>query len=275
MEEDIKYRLSPIFRKRGIGFSGYGEYWIRVCDICGYSDALPTYWISSFGRAYNAGVKSGFMTQTISYDYLYISVYRTNGENKRIRMHRLVMLAFNYFEGCEKYEVNHKDGVKSHNWIWNLEWSTRKENMDHAVKCGLASSCEDSYRATISNEQAIFICELLSTGEYLGTEIADMVGCSLFVVRGIARRNSWTMISCNYIFRHRVSKSITNSELNKILEFVFMHDINEYETKADFCRAILYYTEGNDLNYEVKRVILCSIIENPYEYLEKLYNCIY
>lgn len=36
-------------------------------------------------------------------------------------------------------EVNHKDGIKAHCWADNLEWTTKKGNMEHASQIGLAS----------------------------------------------------------------------------------------------------------------------------------------
>lgn len=53
------------------------------------------------------------------------------GKMKRILVHRLVAEAF-IPNPENKPFINHKDGVRSHNHIDNLEWVTQSENMRHS-----------------------------------------------------------------------------------------------------------------------------------------------
>lgn len=58
------------------------------------------------------------------------------GKKKWLSVHRLV--AINFVDNPDnKREVNHKDGDKLNNKAENLEWSTRTENLRHAIKTGL------------------------------------------------------------------------------------------------------------------------------------------
>ncbi len=51
-------------------------------------------------------------------------------------VHRMIAEAF-IPNPQNKPEVNHKDGNRLNNKLSNLEWVTKKENMDHAVATGL------------------------------------------------------------------------------------------------------------------------------------------
>lgn len=68
--------------------------------------------------------------------YLYVHLYKQK-TSKYKTIHRLVAETFILnLEG--KREVNHIDGNKENNIFSNLEWTTPKENIQHAWENGLA-----------------------------------------------------------------------------------------------------------------------------------------
>ena len=140
---------------------------------------------------------------------------------KRIRVHRLMMFIFCYFPGCEELVVNHKDGVKDHNWLWNLEWTTHKENAEHAWEMGLCTPhpCigEDNGHAKLNNNLVMEICEKISKGE-TATSIAKQYDISRSVVTGIKNRTIWRHISCSYDFSNANTKGMDEDTARIICE---------------------------------------------------------
>lgn len=65
-------------------------------------------------------------------------------DNKRItiKLHRAVAIAF-IPNPDNKPEVNHKDGNKENNNVYNLEWNTPKENTLHAYSHGLKENTRE------------------------------------------------------------------------------------------------------------------------------------
>lgn len=93
------------------------------------------YEISSFGKIKNT--KSGKILKLIKNHRGYLKTNLSkNGKLKTVFPHRLV--AESFIENPNNLpQVNHKDGNKENNYVFNLEFCTEKHNMQHAVKNGL------------------------------------------------------------------------------------------------------------------------------------------
>lgn len=103
-----------------------GEFWKPLMFI----PKIEGYEVSSEGRLKDKNGKMYFGHKD-EHGYIRVSI-----NLKLYRMHILVAKTFlpNF---RNKPHVNHKDGKKDNNRLYNLEWSTRSENMQHAYNTGL------------------------------------------------------------------------------------------------------------------------------------------
>lgn len=97
------------------------------------------YEVSSLGRVKTLPKKqNGFKNRLLKpmvnpFGYVYVML----SERKHIFIHRLVAIAF-IKNPNNKPSVNHINGKKDDNYLWNLEWVTRSENCKHAYRTGLS-----------------------------------------------------------------------------------------------------------------------------------------
>ena len=71
-------------------------------------------------------------------------------KRKTYQVHRLVGLTY-ILNPENKPDINHIDGDSLNNWDWNLEWNTKLENMQHAIKMGLLDIHSGDQDITRSN----------------------------------------------------------------------------------------------------------------------------
>ena len=82
-------------------------------------------------------------------------------------VHRLVALAFLDNPESKKY-INHKDGNRLNNFVENLEWSTSKENNNHAFDNGLMSSNQFIILENLVTGELLKFRSISKASEYLG-----------------------------------------------------------------------------------------------------------
>jgi DNA invertase Pin-like site-specific DNA recombinase len=93
----------------------------------------------------------------------------------------------------ERIEVNHKDCNKQNNAASNLEWCSRRENINHAAANGLALIGERNGRAVIDSSAVVLIRNLADIGQSHAA-IASRVGVSRSQVSKIVRRELWAHV---------------------------------------------------------------------------------
>ena len=183
------------------------------------------YLMSNYTRVYS--LKSGkFLRQRIncSTEYAEVSMQCIDGKSRKFNIHRLLMIIFCPNENAESLVVNHRDGNKLNNMLYNLEWATPKYNMEHASSHGLLNPQhgETHTFTKITTKKCIQICELLESRRYQNKKIAEIANVPITIVDSIVQGKAWKHISKNYDLsydKERISKVFTFEELHKICKF--------------------------------------------------------
>lgn len=197
------------------------------------------YLISNYGNVYS-NKSDRLLIQSRDKDgYLYIQLSLKDGI-QGFRTSRLVLMTFNPILNPEDYQANHKDGNKSDNGIWNLEWVTQLENIHHAVRTGLSNQLGEKHHATkLTNEQVHIICKCLEDG-YTYEQICQYMGVPIDeyrkfkdIITKIVDDISWLHISKDYnIVKTRQYKTRYPDNI--------VHDICKYleegKTYRDICK---------------------------------------
>ena len=131
-------------------------------DIDGYEDL---YQVSIFGRVKSfQGDTIKIMKANKSENGYFRVPLSKSGVHKNFGVHVLVARAF-ISNPDLKPEVNHCDGNKTNNCVWNLAWVTGSENHIHALQNGLKKSGADNPCAKLNASQVAEIRRLYQKGD--------------------------------------------------------------------------------------------------------------
>lgn len=108
-------------------------------------EGFENYFISNLGNVknnkFNKEKKLSKSKSTLGYEV--VLLYK-HGKRTLFYVHRLVAIAF-IPNPENKPQVNHIDGNKLNNNVYNLEWNTAKENINHAYDIGLCPKGDNHY----------------------------------------------------------------------------------------------------------------------------------
>lgn len=152
------------------------------------------YRISSLGRIYSykrrdskGRLKGGLFKSTPlgrNGNYKFVTLNK-NGKKISKDVHRLIMETFlvQFKNQC----VNHKNGIKTHNWISNLEWTTQSKNLLHAYRTGLHKGAKGTRIMTWSKARKVRELSKNTPRK----ELAIMFNCSISCIREIIVNITW------------------------------------------------------------------------------------
>lgn len=227
----------------------------------------PYYMISNYGRIWHVYDRR-FLTQNVdSKGYLYKPLATINGM-KNFRIHRLVMMTFCYFPGCENYLVNHKDGIKTNCYILNLEWATYSENIHHAINTGLNPGTR-----VYNDEQVEEVCKLLEQGNLTIQQISETVGVSYSMVQKVQQKRNYTDISDKYNIQPRkINNNLSLEEVEKLCLYYQNNPKNKTVNCDQYCAQALLAIGVQETGYKYLKTAKKILWKETYKYVSCNYN---
>ena len=160
------------------------ETWTAIAGFDG------VYEVSDRGRVKriltSAGARAGrvLIPQAMKRGYLRVTLWK-GGEAKRFLLHRLVALNF---IGNSPLQINHKDGDKNNNAVFNLEFVSPKENIHHAMTTGLRDTRGEKNSQAKLNDKTV---RMIRRSSLSGYRLAKQLNVTQRVISLIRRGLAW------------------------------------------------------------------------------------
>lgn len=184
-----------------------------------------SYQVSSCGRVRSLRSGSPRVLKLAARPDGYLSVWA--GEKSMSLVHRLVAQAF-LGEPPDGMQVNHIDGDKSNNEVRNLEYVTRKQNMQHALRTGLMPrDGADNPSAKATEEQIRQAHQMVSSG--IGVKrVAESLGLPHSVVRHAVNGKTWKHLGLGPVQgipRGRVRSEVRSKAIDMLSQGMHKRDV--------------------------------------------------
>lgn len=162
------------------------------------------YMVDENGNIYNTK-RHKFIKQGVNQKgYVRVALACSDGVSRYFLLHRIIMESFFPIDNCEEMQINHIDGNKLNNSIYNLEWCTAKENIAHSIRTGLRIPKEQNgsknHMAKLTEQNVLEIVELFRQGDKTHKEIANKYGVSAATIDLIKERRTWNHITKDIVF---------------------------------------------------------------------------
>jgi len=173
---------------------------IQLNEVWKEPKGFSRYLCSNLGRvkskSYKKTGKEQIIKPALTGGYLKSVFVGDDGNYYSLRIHRLILIAFDYRDDYKTLEGNHKNGIKQDNRIENLEWCTRAENIQHCIdnNLQLVLKGEQIGNSILTTEKVLEIRRRfkprICTREMLALEF----GVKPCTIKDIILRRSWKHI---------------------------------------------------------------------------------
>ena len=197
-------KVNGIINTGFITYIGYEEKWTEGI----YNNTYTEYFVSSLGRIFNVNKNKLGKLFVNESGYIYCQSYY-KGKRSSLMLNRLVLESFHGSPEVDIIipEADHIDRNIKNNSIDNLQWLSRKDNLDRRILSD--QNGENNNASKYTNELILKIADDLESGKYGIRDISRKYKIPITSVSNIKNKYRWKKLLKDYNFDN-VPTSRTN-----------------------------------------------------------------